>query len=1069
MQRARLLQALCTHWSGRILRTAAATWPVPSSRWRYAIKSSPLPQQLQLSSSARSVLASTREKRTRPTTNNNFSATPISLEEQWTKLEAYYQQHSLLHYDQCLRLLEQLESTNSQQSTLNAGQLHFLLGACVPELMPAQSAQERMELYGRIWKQLVKVSQPTLSHYHTQLQVRQQNQLKLADHRSLLAEIAVFNGPADAALYTALLDVACACGNMRQATELLTEMREKNFPLTEKNFHALLLGNARQGNLDGAESVVASMRAAGIATDNPITQSIRFVGYAENGEIAKSKELLRQNTNFTAPQIVQMLRGALKAKEIKLDVVQQLIKLLPRDYVNGVDMPQALRSLSIQLIYQNEIEVVMEIVALLPTPKFNENQNVDGYAALILQECFRSGIPLEKTLEFALQLKQRGQNPRALHLVTELALRRPHQPAWALQCLKALSAEGEELRPHYFWPLIISQHRTQGEQGILSLLKEMQLMKVECNEETVTQYVFPHLHQTLQQPVEGIQLLNEVGLKPSQVLGPLLAQVIQRQEFDASINLLQLYPTRIDLVPILQPLATLAVHARATKRFQVFAKLVQALQQHSTERSGDFVGQLLLQMCSPQSRLRQDIDSLQRFLHEMQRLELQISPSAAESLMAIARQCSKKNPQSLESLGKTLNKMKNSQLSLPADSSTHLGGFIKHPRDMTLDELECHLIELEAKQMNTRGVLRRLLQLSVRDNRLERAQELLLKCQALGVQTSPGMLASIFDLNIKRKDLQKAQKSLNLLQTTYPGFQIDEHKLIDYAALLVHGQQLETAKELLQQRAEQHKINGGDYVLKNVWQLLNNVAQLPHANESEPNLTYEIFNFMRKLGYCQAHNALLGPVVREWLIRQNMDAAVAEFQRLATQHKHTPLQYELLSLLVRLGNGNAEELARYPGLTAEQAQKHLAAVTSTVSRVHGASNLNSALLLALAESGTENQLRRLVINPEFRINHDLLVKNCEHLGQEGAVRTLLRLARGVRGVQRTIDEQRIYDMLLSQFVKSNNYEAALDLFERLEADDELKISLEFLRNLVKLLRLNNIEIPSNIALRAQIR
>lgn len=299
--------------------------------------------------------------------------------------------------------------------------------------------------------------------------------------------------------------------------------------------------------------------------------------------------------------------------------------------------------------------------------------------------------------------------------------------------------------------------------------------------------------------------------------------------------------------------------------------------------------------------------------------------------------------------------------------------------------------------------------------------------------------------------------------------------MIDYAALLVQGQQLEAAKQLLQRRAEQHKVVGGDYVMKNVWQLLTNVGQLAassHAggeSSKQLNQTREWLDFLRGLGYCQSQNALLGPVVREWLLKGNLDAAVAEFQRLANTHKHTPLQFELFSLLVRLGNGDEQELTRFPGVTAESAQQHLAAVTATVSRIHGAANMNSALLLALAESGKETQLRRLIINPEFRINHELLVKNCEHLGQEGAVRTLLRLARGVRGVQRTIDEQKIYDLLLAQFCRSNDYEAALDLFERLEADDELKVSHEFFRNLVQLLQVNQVEIPSTIALRAHVR
>lgn len=302
------------------------------------------------------------------------------------------------------------------------------------------------------------------------------------------------------------------------------------------------------------------------------------------------------------------------------------------------------------------------------------------------------------------------------------------------------------------------------------------------------------------------------------------------------------------------------------------------------------------------------------------------------------------------------------------------------------------------------------------------------------------------------------------------GFQVDEHKFIDYAALLVKCGQLENAKKVLEERKLKHQIIGGDYILKNIWNLLTNVAQVAASSKDIPterNLTREMYAFLQKLGYCRTHNAILGPIVRECLLKGDLTAAVKEFKQLSQQYKHTPLQFELLSLLVRLCNGD-EELSKQYNCSAQEAQQLLSDITEIITKIHGTVNMNSGLLLAFAESGSDNQLRRLLINPEFRINEELLLRNCEHLGQEGAVQTLLRLARGARGLNRVINEQNIYNMLLNNFIKSNNYEAALNLYERLEADDELKVSQDFLRNIVQLLKANNIEIPSNIALRAQV-
>ena len=770
MLRTHLFQNLCLRFPLQCAAfgTAGAASAARGSL-RYAmpmIGRTRIPAQLPSTSSYTTVAAKSVSKHRKHISKANESiATNTSIDDLWMKLEQHYQHHSVLRYEHCERVLQLLEANPSDaRQTLKAGQLHFLLGACVPEMLPVQSSRERLELFRRLWTQLLKVEQPSMPQYYTQLQMLYQNQLPLSDHRALLSEISTYNGAADAVLYSALLDVAGASGNMRQATEMLSEMRELGFPLSERNFHALLLGHARSGDLPGAEAVLSSMRAAGISP-NTSTQALCFVGYVENADLSKAHDLLNQHTgSFNGPQLLQMLRAVISQKKVDKQLMQQLVSQLPAEYLNGVDVPPGIKSLCTQLLHNDQGELMIELVGLLPAPKYNENQNTDGYASMLMQELFNARTTFDQMLQFAAQLRQRGQNTRALEVLTELALRR--QPAIALNCLEALNAAGEPLRPHYFWPLLLQQHKREGESGVLRLLGDMHRLHVECDELTLRQYVLPNMWQTLQQPLQALQQLDAVGVRPSQALVHVLSQMLQQQQIKEALDLLQRYPTRLQLSTLLQQLATMGVHVRATKRFEQFAQLTQALQQHSLERQEDFVGALLLQMYSSHARMRQEPASLLRFLHEMQRLQLQLSPAAAESLLSLT---SNSDADISQSLAKTLQKMRNVELTLPADTALVADGFIKHPRNMSLDELECHLIELEAKQLNTRGVLRRLLQLSVRDGRLERAFELQSKCEALHVQTSPGMLASILDLHIKLKNLPRAQQSLQRLQTTYPG------------------------------------------------------------------------------------------------------------------------------------------------------------------------------------------------------------------------------------------------------------------------------------------------------------
>lgn len=991
------------------------------------------------------------------------------------KIMTLHQNTGQLHFELCDKIITQLEKNPYvYNQLLGDEQAHFLLRATGTQ-MPARPSNTRLALFQRLWSYLSQHDQLNASHYITWLHVLQHNRAPCADFKKFLDEFNKLNVNNEYALtdiYAELLETACGAGDMQQATALLAEMRSHDLPLTMRHFNALLWGHSRNHDLAGCRSVLDNMNAAGI-TPSAETHSLMVCAYLENDDNAKATEVLSQfHGQFNDSQVVRMLSSLLHVKAPhNEELIKQLVRELPKDFTVGTEVPIPLRHLCVELLHNGNLTTVQAIVFNLPTPRFNENQSIDTFGVFLLQELFRTKYSATEIIEIAKMLQDSNKNTRALHIATEIALRRNAE--LAIPFLESL-AQLEPLRPHYFWPSLLQSHEQSGEAGLLGVLKQMNSLNVTCDRETIALYVLPNLPITLQQPEKAIKALDDVGAKPSLVLIEIVMYLLMRQRFEAAHDLLELYPTKLTVEQLVPTLANATVNVRATKRYQQFAKLLAVLSKKNENRKVDWIGQLLLTMVQGQLRLRSDLKALKRFVDEIAKFGLAISPAAANTIITTLEE-QMNTDENLAKLKEALHKIIDQNVML-LQSASSVGSnagstFVKHPRDMTLDELECHLIELEGKGMNTRGLLRRLLQLCVRNGRLERAQEIKAKCDQLQVQVSAGMLASTLDLYIKINDLANAEKCLQQLQQEFPNFSLDEHKFMDFAALLVHHNQLERAKQLLETRATTQRVHGGDYVLKNVWNFLTNVAQLAAqmpALEPERNLTREHFHFLQKLRYCNAHNTVLGPIVRERLLRLDIKGAVDDFKKLAELYKHTPLQFELLSLLVRLSNGHEPEVTQYSGVNGETAQQLLSEVTSAISKVHGTLNMNSGLLLAFAESGTDNQLRRLLINPEFRINEALLMKNCEYLGEEGAVSTLLRLARGARGFGRVIDEQNIYTMLLTHFAKANNYQAALDLYERLETDDELKISQDFLRNLVQLLRVNNVEIPSRVALRAQI-
>ena len=422
-------------------------------------------------------------------------------------------------------------------------------------------------------------------------------------------------------------------------------------------------------------------------------------------------------------------------------------------------------------LYFSKLNYAVTIIDILPKPNFQENQDIDTYGVFFLHALFRANYDLSKIIDVAIGFENTEKNSRALYIAAEIALRR--NPPLALKIFEALEKKGETLRPHYFWPLMLYNFRRQNEAGILRSLKLMQDFKVECDHVTFTQNVLPRLSIILTNPQTALKQLEEVGIKTSLVLTPIISHMLAQNKWFDVIPIVEIYTTKINALDLILPLCSVAVHVRATKRYHQFAKLLNALSNKNIDRKQDFAGQFLIELLSTQARIRNDPNSLQRLVGEMQKIGLNISPAAVSAIQTLLSQQNEDSPTAeYQNVMKKLTEMTKRHLILAnstEDGSLISSSFIKHPRDMSIDELEFHLVELESKQMNTRGVLRRLLQVCVRDNRLQRALEIKQKCDKLKVQTSPGMLASTFEMYIKLGDLANGEKTLQTLQQTYPG------------------------------------------------------------------------------------------------------------------------------------------------------------------------------------------------------------------------------------------------------------------------------------------------------------
>lgn len=87
--------------------------------------------------------------------------------------------------------------------------------------------------------------------------------------------------------------IACYCqqGDIEGATGILEYMKEKEIPINEGVFNALILGHSQAGDMESAEGIVGMMKAAGLEPTNE-TFTTLLCGYAKDGNIDKIISIL---------------------------------------------------------------------------------------------------------------------------------------------------------------------------------------------------------------------------------------------------------------------------------------------------------------------------------------------------------------------------------------------------------------------------------------------------------------------------------------------------------------------------------------------------------------------------------------------------------------------------------------------------------------------------------------------------------------------------------------------------------------------------------------------------------
>ncbi|XP_048489346.1 leucine-rich PPR motif-containing protein, mitochondrial [Plutella xylostella] len=961
------------------------------------------------------------------------------LEKHMTSLSTDLHLKNRVYMNDLTRVLNKIKETNF--STKKQG---LFLIRCCTHLLPEESAASRMELVEEIWNILRSHTKFDIDHYNELLRVY------IANNRTLNAASFITKmSPVkpNSKTYELLLRALGEAGDINQATEVISNMKAQGLPATESIFNSLIVCQGKAGNLQNISEVLIMMKSLKIdQTIDTCTAIAR--AYAWNRKDKQMLEEMNKTTalglSFDEKHIMEIVKTL--AFLSHYDPIPKVLQFLPESTLKCPSISSYMQSVCTLLVFQNHPLPALEIYKCLPLPSFGPRDDTGLHGRSLVRDCVKASLSTSVITLITQELMSSGRNIIALQCACEAALQYGKVPM-ALDLFIRMRQMGMPIRPHYFWPILLHSSASYGEKGIMNTLKKMVEMEVPADFETLTDYVLPYV--SLSSPQSLMRKLRECGLGAAAALAPVAHTLLNQGQLTHAMEIVELYQGKLDGEKLMKPLLKAYFTTLDTTST---AYLLEDITKKATEKDKDWVGRFLCEHIQ-HKKMAADVSDFVKMLKEIKKRNLKISTSAAD--FCLTRLPPDLPANTVDVIKSTLVECTDERI---VDELDTVSVQMPHPKHMNEESLRAHLNELEAKGMNTRGVLRKLLQRYCQEGNLNAAREIREKCEREGIFLSAGMKASIFDLHVKLGELELAEMSLAELNKSSPNFSLDEYKVIDFATLMVYRGKIQKAMDLINDQSKKRRIIGGRSIELNCWRLLD--ATAAHGNERE---TRNMFNTLVNYGYCKPSNTILGPLIRVHLKNDKIQEALKEFTEIATKYKKTPLKHELLvRILTLMSDGHTEENFLINEKANSKLNKHLQASLNMIKKVHGAGDVPLTLIAALAEVGYKKTLRKLLLDPTMTFHPEALLRRCERFAHEKKLAALEAIAECARE-RRGFNVEDIYELILSVHQRDDNVRDALSLWNKMQEND-ISPSPKFIDILVNMLKANNTEIPTELSM-----
>lgn len=847
--------------------------------------------------------------------------------------------------------------------------------------------------------------------------------------------------------YQRLISRYCQQGDIDGATQILEFMREKQLPINENVFNALIMGHSNADDIESAAGVLGVMIQAGLEPSAD-TYTTLLCGFAKKGDIdsinkyidlCEEKEIHLLDKDFL--EIVYAL--AVNGHEKKIDSILSRLK-------KSIGYNQDAVNIILRLVNKGKVDAGFEILKTMPRTTKMDGEMADA-GNFLIKQLVKADRSVKEVLTICSELENLSLHTKPVLIALEDALKEG-KAQLAKNLLEQMKSKGMEVRQHYFWPIIASA-KDENE-----VFETVSYMTKDFNQEptgqTIRDYIIPKISN--QNYDKLVLSLRNIGVSSATAVTSVAYTAIKKNDLFGAAMIMNTYEAYFS-PGLFRKILVSAI--TSTKDFENYIKILRSIHDGVTrlqnvnsyknneieaeneaaeendaelkmdKLQADIVGTFVVD--AVMNIRNNKLEATQKILEGLVEQGLSISSQKAEIIQ------DRIGEQMTTELSTLLGKLTSGELE-PKAIEKRQNRFSN--ASLKPEALEKILNRMEEKGENTKGIKKQLLIQSIRSKDIEKTEQLVDKLKTEGYTLTSGVYALLLELYATHDKIDEALKIYNQIKFEDKEFSLDDSKIIKLVQAFVNNERFDEALKFLESNKRETTPDKNLFAYSmTCWRLLNGLAE--KGDVTNLNL---LFNALISNNFASPQNILLGPLIKVHVLKDEMKEAIDKFEEICLKHRSTPWKNELACKLIQ--SEDASSLQRITDLSTD---------------IHGEVNSLYDLVFSFIECGRIRQARKILETPGLRTrNYNRIGFICERYVEEGKPVFLEGLVEATKDLNH-IDRSEIYYNLLQTYIKDKSVEKCMEMWTKMQEEDIMPSDL-LRTKLAEFLRSEGVAVPFSV-------